>query len=127
MARRRSRRTDGAVFAAPLFSITQGGPVTDRAYRDDRAALHTRHASSRSRRTPYVAHRPGIDEWLRRQLLAERAWTRRSVLGGLGDVSLRSSPSKDGIFSDGAQYQVPTVTADASTGGYAATLMVGIT
>ena len=53
-----------------------------------------------------------MDEWLSRQLLAERAWTRRSVLGGL--------------FSDGVQYQVPTVSADASTGGYAAELMVGI-
>jgi protocatechuate 3,4-dioxygenase beta subunit len=51
--------------------------------------LHTRYASSRSRRrTPHVAHRPSIDEWLSRQLLAERAWTRRSVLGGLGAVSL---------------------------------------
>ena len=86
--------------------------MNDRAEGIHRAALHTRHASTRSRRTPHVAHRPGIDEWLSRQLLAERAWTRRSVLGGL--------------FSDGVQYQVPTVTADASTGGYAAELMVGI-
>jgi hypothetical protein len=57
--------------------------VNDRAEGIHRAALHTRHASTRSRRTPHVAHRPGLDEWLRRHLLAERAWTRRSVLGGL--------------------------------------------
>jgi protocatechuate 3,4-dioxygenase beta subunit len=37
-----------------------------------------------------------------------------------------TSPSEDGVFADGVQYQVPTVTADASTGGYAAELMVGI-
>jgi hypothetical protein len=107
--------------------------VNDRAEGIHRAALHTRHASTRSRRTPHVAHRPGIDEWLSRQLLAERAWTRRSVLGGLGGFTLAacggsgsSSSSTDGIFSDGVQYQVPTVSADASTGGYAAELLVGI-
>jgi len=165
--------------------------VNDRAERIHRAALHTRHAGPHSRRTRYVAHRPGIDEWLSRHLLAERAWTRRSVLGGLGAVSLaacsgggsgssasstgtttgtggttsgtttgttgsetitsttpgscvlipeekyssalyaargqnRTSPSQDGIFSDGIQYQVPTMTADAATGGYAAELTVGI-
>jgi len=38
----------------------------------------------------------------------------------------RTSPSQDGIFSDGIQYQVPTMTADAATGGYAAELTVGI-
>ena len=38
----------------------------------------------------------------------------------------RTSPSEDGIFSDGVQYQVPTMTADAATGGYAAELTVGI-
>jgi protocatechuate 3,4-dioxygenase beta subunit len=47
-----------------------------------------RHASKRSRRTPHVAYRPGIHEWLDRQLLAERAWTRRSVLGGFGGFTL---------------------------------------
>ena len=91
--------------------------------------LHTRHASSRSRRrTPHVAHRPSIDEWLARQLLAERAWTRRSVLGGLGAARGQNptSPSEDGVFSDGVLYQVPTVTVDASTAGYAAELSVGI-
>ena len=62
--------------------------MNDRAERIHRAELHTRPASTRSRRTPHVAHRPGIDEWLGRQLLAERAWTRRSVLGGLGAVSV---------------------------------------
>ncbi len=78
---------------------------------DDRAALHTRHSSRRSRRTPRIAHRPGIDEWLRRQLLAERAWTRRSVLGGLVRVG----------------DDLPTVTANAPIGGYAAELATGIT
>jgi len=62
--------------------------VNDRAERIHRAESHRRHANSLSRRTPHVAHRPGIDEWLSRQLLAERAWTRRSVLGGLGAASL---------------------------------------
>ena len=38
----------------------------------------------------------------------------------------QTSPSEDGIFSDGVQYQVPTMTADAATGGYAADLTVGI-
>jgi hypothetical protein len=48
--------------------------------------LHTRHASRRSRRTtPRVAHRPVSDD---RQLLAERAWKRRSVLGGLRGFTL---------------------------------------
>ena len=82
--------------------------MNDRAYKDDRAALHTRHASSRSRGTPHVAHRLAIDPWLSRQLLAERAWTRRSVLGGLSGFTLSKW------------------TADASTGGYAAELVVGI-
>jgi len=53
-----------------------------------------------------------MDEWLGRQLLAERAWTRRSVLGGL--------------FSNDVQHQVPTVTADRSTGGRAAEITLGI-
>jgi hypothetical protein len=55
--------------------------------------LHTRHASTRSRRTsPHVAHRQSVDEWLHRHLLAERAWTRRSVLGGLGGFTLTAKP-----------------------------------
>jgi hypothetical protein len=90
--------------------------VNDRAERIHRAELHTRNSSPHSCRTPVSAHRPGIDRWLSRQLLAERAWTRRSVLGG---------PS-DGIFPDGVRYRAPTMTAEAATGGYAAELTVGI-
>src|SRR5262245_19641720 len=37
-----------------------------------------------------------------------------------------TSPSSDGIFSDGVTYQMPTVTANAATGGYDAELTVGI-
>jgi protocatechuate 3,4-dioxygenase beta subunit len=96
--------------------------VTDRANTDHRAALHTRHASSRSRRTPYVAHRPGIDEWLRRQLLAERAWTRRSVLGGLGAVSLAAC-SGGGSGSTGMT--AGTGGATSGTGGTASGTTTG--
>jgi protocatechuate 3,4-dioxygenase beta subunit len=91
--------------------------VNDRASRDDRAALHTRHASTRSRRTPHVAHRPGIDEWLSRQLLAERAWTRRSVLGGLGAVSLSACSGGGGSSSSAA----PTTTGGATSGSTSGT------
>ena len=62
--------------------------MDDRAERIHRAALHRPNAGPHSRRRSHGAHRPGIDEWLSRQLLAERAWTRRSVLGGLGGFSL---------------------------------------
>jgi hypothetical protein len=37
-----------------------------------------------------------------------------------------TSPTSDGIFSDGVTYQMPTVTANATTGGYDAELTVGI-
>lgn len=83
--------------------------MNDRAEGIHRAELHTRNSSPRSRTTPHVAHRPGIDQWLSRQLLAERAWTRRSVLGVLGASTLAACS-----------------TADAVTGGYAAELTVGI-
>ena len=62
--------------------------MVDRAEGIHRAAPHVRHASTRSRRTSHGALRPGVDEWLRRQLLAERAWTRRSVLGGLSGLTV---------------------------------------
>jgi hypothetical protein len=94
--------------------------VNDRAERIHRAALHTRHAGPHSRRTRYVAHRPGIDEWLSRQLLAERAWTRRSVLGGLGAVSLAA------CSGGGSGSSASSTGTDAATGGYAAELTVGI-
>jgi len=103
-----------------------------------------------------------IDQWLRRQLSAQRAWTQRSVLGSLGGLSLEACTSgsgtgssasasttssgggtssgstmdststgstttaSDGIFSDGVTYQLPTITANAATGGYDAVLDVGI-
>ena len=85
--------------------------MSDRANKNLRAALHARHASPPSRKTLHVAHRTGKDEWPSRQLLAERAWTQRSVLGG--------------PFADGVRYPLPTVIADAFTGGYAAERMVG--
>ena len=78
-----------------------------------------RHASTRSRRTPHVAHRPGIDEWLGRQLLAERAWTRRSVLGGLGAVSLAACSgggSGSGASSTGATTGTGAPTLGTTTG-----------
>jgi hypothetical protein len=75
--------------------------VNDRAERIHRAELRNRNSSPHSCRTPASAHRPGINRWLSRQLLAERAWTRRSVLGGLSSVT-------------------------TATGGYAAELTVGI-
>ena len=69
--------------------------MNDRAERIHRAELHTRNSSPHSCRTPASAHRPGIDRWLSRQLLAERAWTRRSVLGGLdGRYRLTSPPER---------------------------------
>jgi len=37
-----------------------------------------------------------------------------------------TTPSGDGIFSDGVSYQLPIVTANAATGGYDAELTVGI-
>jgi hypothetical protein len=37
-----------------------------------------------------------------------------------------TTPSNDGIFSDGVSYQMPIVTANAATGGYDAELTVGI-
>ena len=37
-----------------------------------------------------------------------------------------TSPSRDGIFSDGVTYQLATVTQNAATGGYDALLTVGI-
>jgi protocatechuate 3,4-dioxygenase beta subunit len=37
-----------------------------------------------------------------------------------------TSPSNDGIFSDGVSYQMPILTANAATGGYDAELTVGI-
>jgi protocatechuate 3,4-dioxygenase beta subunit len=37
-----------------------------------------------------------------------------------------TTPSSDGIFSDGVTYQMPTVSANAATGGYDAELTVGI-
>lgn len=37
-----------------------------------------------------------------------------------------TTPSSDGIFSDGVSYQLPIVTANAATGGYDAELIVGI-
>lgn len=37
-----------------------------------------------------------------------------------------TTPSSDGIFSDGVSYQLPIVTANAVTGGYDAELTVGI-
>jgi protocatechuate 3,4-dioxygenase beta subunit len=78
--------------------------------------LHTRHASSRSRRTtPRIAHRLGIDEWLRRQLLAERAWTRRSVLGGLGGFTLAAC-SGGGSGSSASSTGATTGTGGAATG-----------
>jgi hypothetical protein len=75
-----------------------------------------------------------MDDWLRRQLIAERAWTRRSVLGSLGGLTLAAcargpnatTAASDGIFSDGVSYQLPSVTANAATGGYDAALTVGI-
>jgi len=89
--------------------------VNDRAERIHRAALHTRHAGPHSRRTRYVAHRPGIDEWLSRQLLAERAWTRRSVLGGLGAVSLAAC-SGGGSGSSAASIGTTTGTGGTTSG-----------
>lgn len=37
-----------------------------------------------------------------------------------------TTPSSDGIFSDGVSYQLPLVTSNAATGGYDAELTVGI-
>jgi hypothetical protein len=37
-----------------------------------------------------------------------------------------TTPTSDGIFSDGVAYQMPTVTPNATTGGYDAELAVGI-
>jgi len=37
-----------------------------------------------------------------------------------------TTPSSDGIFSDGVSYQMPIVGANAATGGYDAELTVGI-
>ena len=37
-----------------------------------------------------------------------------------------TTPTRDGIFSDGVTYQMPTVTPNATTGGYDAELTVGI-
>jgi len=52
-----------------------------------------------------------IDHWLRRQLVAQRAWTRRSVLGSLGGLTLAACSSGGGTGSSAA-----TATTDSSGG-----------
>jgi protocatechuate 3,4-dioxygenase beta subunit len=99
--------------------------VNDRAEGIHRAALHTRHASTRSRRTPHVAHRPGLDVWLRRQLLAERAWTRRSVLGGLGGLTVAACSgggSGSTASSTGATTGTGGTTSGTTTGSTSETI-----
>lgn len=72
----------------------------------------SRHASA--------AHRPSIGEWLYRQLLLECGWTRRSVLGGIGGLTLAACSSGGGSDSTGA-------TTGTTTGGTATGTTTGTT
>ena len=55
-----------------------------------------------------------IGDWLYRELMLERAWTRRSVLGGIGGLGLAACTSGGG---DSAAIADPTTGAAAGTTG----------
>jgi protocatechuate 3,4-dioxygenase beta subunit len=57
-----------------------------------------------------------IDHWLRRQLIAERAWTRRSVLGSLGGLSLAACTSGGGAGSSSTPGTTTGTTGGTSSG-----------
>jgi protocatechuate 3,4-dioxygenase beta subunit len=63
-----------------------------------------------------------MDDWLRRQLIAARAWTRRSVLGSLGGLTLAACSSGGGSGST-----TETGAATGTTGGTSSGTTTGST
>jgi protocatechuate 3,4-dioxygenase beta subunit len=63
-----------------------------------------------------AAHRPSVGDWLYRQLLLERAWTRRSILGGIGGVTLAacSSDGSDSTAASGTGTTTGTTTGSTT-------------
>jgi len=68
-----------------------------------------------------------MDDWLRRQLITERAWTRRSVLGGLGGLTVAACSSGGGADPSASTGTTSGTTSSGTTGSTTGSTTTGTT